>query len=103
VAGTVESMHPGILRVSHSEYRDLNPVWKETDERGEDYPVKDVRKGSVGLYQPASSLSGERNTDRRQSCGLTFPGSGEGTTAPRLTGLVWATGRLFLTLAPIRG
>jgi hypothetical protein len=25
----------------------LDSVWKETDERGEDYPVKDFGKGSV--------------------------------------------------------
>jgi hypothetical protein len=77
----VEGMHPGILRVSHSEYRDLDPVWKETDERGENHPVKDFGKGSVGVYQPASSLSEERNADR-QSYGFGFPWSGERSMAP---------------------
>src|SRR5271169_2045447 len=74
-------MHPGILRVSHSEYRDLDPVWKETDERGEGCPFENAGKGCVGTYQVVSFFSEERNTDR-QSYGFGFPWSGERSMTP---------------------
>jgi hypothetical protein len=77
----VEGRHPGILRVSHSEYRDLDPVWKETDEGGKDCPVNDVGKGSVGTYQVVSFFSKERSADR-QSYGPWFPWHGEKSMTP---------------------
>jgi hypothetical protein len=74
-------MHPGIPHLRNPEYSDLDPVWKETDEGGKDYPVKDVGKGSVGTYQVVSFFSEERNM-ARQSYGLGFPWSGERPMTP---------------------
>jgi hypothetical protein len=53
----VEGKHPGILRVSHSEYRDLDPVWKETDRAGLEKPDSDL---SGALLYTNDSEKGEQ-------------------------------------------
>ena len=45
----MESGYPGVRCSSHSEYWDIDPVWAETDEGGEDCPFHDLGKGIVGL------------------------------------------------------
>jgi len=45
----MESGYPGVCCISYSEYWDIDPVWEETDEGGEDCPFHDLGKGIVGL------------------------------------------------------
>jgi hypothetical protein len=82
VAGTVEGMHPGIPHLRNPEYSNLDPVWKETDEGGKDYPGNDFGKGRVGTYQVVSFFLKERSM-RRQSYGPWFFWSGERSMTPR--------------------
>src|SRR5271169_2055233 len=91
----MEGGYTGVSCVRHSEHRDIDPVWKETDERGENRLFRDSGKDIVDLHQRLSFFSQETSAGCRPYSPW-FPWGGEGPMIPGYKAR-WATGRQWLT------
>src|SRR5208283_1230304 len=87
----MEGGYTGVSCVRHSEHRDIDPVWKETDERGENRLFRDSGKDIVDLHQRLSFFSQETSAGCRPYSPW-FPWGGEGPMIPGYKAR-WATGR----------
>ena len=68
----MEGGYPGVPCVSYSEHRDIDPVWKETDEGDNDCPFHVLGKEIVDLHQCLSYFSVETSASH-QSYGPRSP------------------------------
>src|SRR5271157_5715022 len=93
----MEGGYTGVSCVRHSEHRDIDPVWKETDERGENRLFRDSGKDIVDLHQRLSFFSQETSAGCRPYSPW-FPRGGEGPMIPGYKAR-WATGRQTTSLS----
>src|SRR5208283_2620180 len=63
MAGSMEDGRSGVPCVSHPEHRDIDPIWKKTDEGAGDRPFHVSGKGGLGVYEAVSLTSEEPSDD----------------------------------------